>query len=541
MRIPRLLSVALAIAVAILGGSAGAATADRSPPRITGVSVSNGGARYAGDRRLLTTISPNGDGLRDRAAIAFRLSEPAYVTLRLARTTDAPVPIYTRRGYFGRGRHTLFWSPRRVNPRTYVVLLTARDRAGNRRLYGVRTADAARLGRTAVIRVLGLDAAFGRASYRPGALARLRIETDASSVTLQLFRAGDEKVRTTADNVMNGAPVGAARTWTFRHGSHAKRVAVRIPDLPSALYYAQLTSPDGRVGYAPFVLRPPRLGARRIAVVLPTYTWQAYNFRDEDGDGYGDTWYAGRPAEPVRLARPFLRRGVPPHFRKHELAFLRWLQWSRRQQDVEVLADVDLELAAGGAALARAYDLIVLPGHTEYVTERIYRALTRYRNLGGNLVFLSANNLFWKVRRDGSYLRKVRQWRGLGRPEAALAGVQYRGNDAGARQEPYIVRGARQAPWFFAGTGLVNGSRIADTYGFGIEIDSLARSSPPNTIVLAEIPNLYGRGYTAHMTYYESAAGARVFSAGTLNFGGRVNLHPVRRLLENLWARVSVP
>lgn len=535
------LALALACAVAVLAASAGAATADRSAPRITGVSVSNGSAPYAGDRRLLTTISPNGDGLRDRAAISFRLSEPAHVTLKLARTTTAPVSVYTRQGHFARGRHTLFWSPRRVNPRTYLVLLHARDRAGNRRLYGVRTADSAQRRRTAVIRVLGLDAAFGRASYRPGALARLRIETDARSVTLQLFRAGGEKMLTKGDNVMNGAPVGAPRTWTFRHGTQAKRVAVRIPDLQSALYYAQLTSADGRVGYAPFVLRPRRLGGKRIAVVLPTYTWQAYNFRDEDGDGYGDTWYAGRRTEPVRLARPYLRRGVPPHYRKHELAFLRWLHWAQHMDEVEMLADVDLELASGGNALARAYDLIVLPGHTEYVTERIYRALVGYRNRGGNLVFLSANNLFWKVRRDGAHLRKVRLWRGLGRPEAALVGVQYRGNDGGMRQEPYIVRGAHQAPWFFAGTGLVNGSPIASTYGFGIEIDSLARSSPPGAIVLAEIPNLFGRGYTAHMTYYETAAGARVFAAGTLNFGGRVNLHPVRRLLENLWARVSVP
>jgi hypothetical protein len=42
---------------------------------------------------------------------------------------------------------------------------------------------------------------------------------------------------------------------------------------------------------ASFVLRPRPLGERRIAVVAPTLTWQAYNLRDDDdGDGTRDTW-----------------------------------------------------------------------------------------------------------------------------------------------------------------------------------------------------------------------------------------------------------
>ena len=65
------------------------------------------------------------------------------------------------------------------------------------------------------------------------------------------------------------------------------------------------------------VRRPPhRLGEHRVAVVLPTLTWQAYNLRDDDGDGTGDTWYATLPRPHRRLARPFLDRGVPSHFRR---------------------------------------------------------------------------------------------------------------------------------------------------------------------------------------------------------------------------------
>jgi hypothetical protein len=58
--------------------------------------------------------------------------------------------------------------------------------------------------------------------------------------------------------------------------------------------------------------------------------------------------------------------------------------------------------------------------------------------------------------------------------------------------------------------------------------------------VLAQIPDLLGPGRTAQMTYYETEAGARVFSAGALNFGGTVMLwRETARILDNVWARMT--
>ena len=59
--------------------------------------------------------------------------------------------------------------------------------------------------------------------------------------------------------------------------------------------------------------------------------------------------------------------------------------------------------------------------------------------------------------------------------------------------------------------------------------------------MLAEIPDLFGPGLTAQMTYYETGAGAKVFSGGAIDFGGTAMLPAVRRMLENLWARLVVP
>jgi hypothetical protein len=188
--------------------------------------------------------------------------------------------------------------------------------------------------------------------------------------------------------------------------------------------------------------------------------------------------------------------------------------------------------------LARTYDLVVFPGHEEYVTAHAYDVVRRFRDRGGNLLFLSANNFFWKVVRSGPYLTRVAQWRRLGRPEAALVGVQFDAGDYGGRQGAYQVTGAASDPWVFAGTGLANGDRFG---AYGFEIDKRAPASPRGTRLLATIPNLMGPRRSAEMTYYETSAGAKVFAAGALNFAASSDQPVVSRLLENVWARLSRP
>jgi hypothetical protein len=377
-----------------------------------------------------------------------------------------------------------------------------------------------------------VEAAFARESYRPGATARLVLANAARGITLQLFRVGPERVPTRGNSEMQGVAVTAPSAVGVSRGRRVLRVP--IGSWPSGLYFARLQAADGRVGFAPFVVRPRRLGEHRVAVILPTLTWQAYNLRDDDGDGRGDSWYAEWRKRTARLARPYLNRGVPYNFRAYDLPFLRWL--AQTGKDVDVLSDGDLGAAPSGTALARAYDLLVFPGHHEYVTTREYNLVERYRNLGGNLMFLSANNFFWQVVRRGNVIEKTKQWRDLGRPEAALIGVQYRANDRGTHRGPWIVRRAPAASWVFAGTGLREGSRFGDG---GIEIDKTTSASPRGVQVLAEIPNLFGRGFTAQMTYYETPAGAKVFAAGAFTVAGATRNPQVARMLENLWERLA--
>jgi N,N-dimethylformamidase beta subunit-like, C-terminal len=374
-------------------------------------------------------------------------------------------------------------------------------------------------------------AAFQQRSYAPGQRAELRLWTVVPHVTAQFFHAGPERLRSARDDVLGGVP--AAPAFRLAAVPHQR---LTVPGGQSGLYFLQLTAPGGKVGYAPFVLRPTHLGGSRVLVVLPTNTWEAYNFRDVDGNGVGDTWYADPHYNGVDLTRPFLNRGVPPHYRGYDRGFLQWLAHTGKRPDV--LADDDLE-RLGGAQLARLYDLVVFSGHDEYATKHVWDAVRDYRNAGGNLAFLSANDFFYRIVRNGQRMDRIGHWYDFGRCDASLIGAGYVGYNLDRfPNRPYVVTGATAAPWLFAGTGLRNG----DSFGnYGIEINQLVPCSPSGTVVLARIKDTFGPGKSAEMTYYTTRKGAKVFSASVINFGGSAQLPVVSLLLTNLWRHLRRP
>ena len=176
-----------------------------------------------------------------------------------------------------------------------------------------------------------LQARFERPSYLPGQTARLHLDTPASGVTVQVIRSG---VGGTGSPL--GGSVGDPMKLTARGGA----VDVHVHYWPSGLYLARVRA-AGSTAYAPFVVRAPFPGRTRVAVVLPTFTWQAYNLRD------GGSWYADPAVTSVDLQRAFLPPGLPPHFRDYDLGFLRWLYRSAPAPDL--LADEDLDRVGSAA------------------------------------------------------------------------------------------------------------------------------------------------------------------------------------------------
>ena len=391
-------------------------------PVLLDVRVTNGSTPYFGDGRLLTTVSPNRDGFRDVAVVHFRLLRPATVRLEVVATNmvragkGGTTIVWRTARQFDSGARTLTWRPPPdTQPRTYVMRLKV-----GARVYGAYGPSGRQ--NAPVVRVQGIDAGFTRRSYAPGESAELRLATDARLLRLQVFayqspgRPSEQDVKTSGL-----AKTGPIRVdWRAHRDRPALLRVVRAGDWPSGLYFLRATATDGRVGYAPFIVRPRRLGTNRVAVVLATNTWAAYNFADSDGDGWGDSWYVTGRHRSVDLRRPFLDFGVPFRFNDWDLEFVAWL--NRTGRTVDFLSDDDLDGVSSGEELARRYDLVVFPGHEEYVTRHEYDVIEHYRDAGGNLAFLAANNLYRRVDRVGQRLVRRAVWR-----DARASGVADRG------------------------------------------------------------------------------------------------------------------
>ncbi len=490
--------------------------------------------RFAGDRSMFVTIAPGVTG-RDAATVFFSLDRTTHVQLDAVRRGIRKGDVaWSRQMTLGRGVHEVVWRPAPDTPvGSYVMRLTL-SKDGRRRVYGGKRPHTPDRATAPVVHLLGVEAAFTHRSYLPTEPMALTIRADTPLFLLTFLRVGHGPDASLREDELRGIEMAppVPIDWTGKR-SVARTITVQSGEWPSGLYAAKLETVDGRVGFAPFVLRARTPGSSRTAIVLPTNTWQAYNLYDADGDGWGDTWYAGGNP-PVVLDRPYRTRGVPPRFRRYDYPFLRWL--AKTGHDPDFLTDDDLDTLPNGDELRRLYDLVVFPGHSEYETAHAYDVVERFRDLGGRLVFLSANNFFWKVDRAGQTIRRVAQWRTLGRPEARLLGAQYRANDDGTRQGPFTIIDVDAAPWLFSGTGLENGSTLGEEVGgFGIEIDATTTDSPPGTRVLAQIPDLFGPGVSAEMAYYETEAGARVFAAGAMDFPAVLYTEPGTLLVDNLW------
>lgn len=277
-------------------------------------------------------------------------------------------------------------------------------------------------------------------------------------------------------------------------------------------------------------------GFNRVAYIVHTNTWEAYNHQDVDGDGWGETWYAVDEKRSVDLTRPCIRLGAPPKWRIYDVTPLHWIY--RNDKKVDFISDDDLERFKSSRQLARLYNLIVFPGHEEYVTTHTYDLIAGYRNLGGNLMFLSATNFLWRIDRHGNTIRRVAQWRQLGRPESRLVGVQYRGNDEGEHRGPYELTAFGRQSWEFAG---VDQKQLLPWRWFGIEFDKTTSVSPRSIHVLAQVnPHMRDPGLRGQMTYYERS-GAKVFASGILDFPSTAYYSPYRQVLDNVWGRLSKP
>jgi hypothetical protein len=270
---------------------------------------------------------------------------------------------------------------RPVAPGTYLVVVRARDKAGNvgtsvplgrDGLPVVRYGRGVRGRGGITVRYVAVQPPTGPTPA--GGLAEFFVDARHAPYKWSLRR------------------VGESRSIRRGRGTRA-RLRLHAPQGRSGVY--QLTVRTSRhSATVPFAVQSRRHA--RVLVVLALMTWQGRNPVDDDGDGLPDVLTAGRPA---RLARVLAGSGLPVGFATHEAPALAWLDRRHHRYDITT----DAALATGRGPRLTDYAGVLLPGDTRWVTHGLAAALRRFVLRGGHVASLGTDSLrrFVRLTRTG--------------------------------------------------------------------------------------------------------------------------------------------
>lgn len=313
------------------------------------------------------------------------------------------------------------------------------------------------------------------------------------------------------------------------------------PDWTPGFYVLDVRGPGQTAGgeAVPFVVRddagPDGSGTAPLLFQAAVLTYQAYNGYDRYSMYEGPHDKSPAATDRSRVAsfdRPYGGSGyMAPLLYDAPLA----TEIEKRGFDVDYTTDVDVDRRPTQVAAHRA---LVIGGHSEYWTRRMYDAAEYARDHGVNLAFFGANVVYWHARLESSAAGLDRrmavwrraeedplavvdaaqatvQWRSapLNRPESALVGADFGSFNTTGGGFRILDPGS----WILAGTGLTAGQTLPGSLAG--EFDTVRaedHDTPPDIDVLAAAPvSLFGRPTMATMAYYTAPSGAGVFSAGT--------------------------
>jgi hypothetical protein len=311
-----------------------------------------------------------------------------------------------------------------------------------------------------------------------------------------------------------------------RESNWREGFSLEIPqDWVSGVYLGKLSTLEtGGESYVVFIVRDDR----RADLVFQSsdLTWLAYDrwpgFRslyDHGAEPWGAT--AKRPGNDVSFDRPYATywNGFPAGFEpltngsgeflllEHPLSF--WLE--KEGYDVTYISNVDTH--ADGEGLLRG-KVFVSVGHDEYWTAEMLANVTRARDAGVSLAFLSGNSVSGVVSlqpsTDGRPNRVVRRIGGFEAEEQLMGAKSY-----GVGFADWTC--AKPDHWAFEGTGMKEGDRVAQLVGWEYHGPPLA--DHPGLEVLSGGP-VYGwngeaREGTYATTLYPWKKGNLVFNAAT--------------------------
>ena len=445
-------------------------------------------------------------------------------------------------------------------------------------------------------------------SVQAGDTIGFKIKATSSNYHIDVLRLGyygGDGARKLASNL---APTGTstqpaclqqASTGLIDCGNWAVTRSWTVPaDAVSGVYIAHLVNnndPDIE-SHITFVVRDDDSDSD-IVLQTSDETWQAYNRYG------GNSLYAcetvcpaGEPlgykaAYKVSYNRPLrVEDDSPPSalFRGAEYSMIRFLE--ANGYDMSYVSGVDTH--ARGQVLQN-HRLFISSGHDEYWSGPQRSNVENARDAGVNLAFFAGNLMFWKTRFEPSIDGANRanrtlvsykdthfpaqqdpvSWTGTWRdsrfaspadnvkPENAVTGTSFLVNSGTSRiTVPYAYRNMRLWRNTDAANLAVNQTLnlAPDTLGYEWDVDADNGFRPPGTFRMSsttvsglEVFTDYGSSVklggtaTHNLTMYRAPSGARVFSAGTVQwaFGLDDNFHPsstpdrnMRQATVNLFA-----
>ena len=321
---------------------------------------------------------------------------------------------------------------------------------------------------------------------------------------------------------------------------------LRVPeDWVSGYYLARIElrsgDLDGKSVPVFFFVRAPPTRAAPILVQVPVNTWQAYN--PWGGKSLYDSLSIDGRANRVSFNRPTPTNFMQPL--EWEIQLVRFLE--REGYDIAYQTDVDTH--RDPASLLR-HRLVVVNGHDEYWTSEIRGAFDSARDASTNLAFMGANIGYWQVRYEDSE-RTVVGYKSFAdpvadprfetvlfrdltppRPECSLLGVQWEEGKKSSGDGPrdFAVNAAALGDPWMARTGMTGSTTLPELVG--PEWDVVSPSHPADCRKPGRVAFFHYEGSPSNgdAVRYVAPSGARVFSAGSLQFSwGLDTWHPPSR------------
>lgn len=178
-------------------------------------------------------------------------------------------------------------------------------------------------------------------------------------------------------------------------------------DTTSGLFIGVFRNSDGNnASWIPFVVRDDALQADVIVKTSDT-TWAlAYNHFDTMASPltgksyYGDNGTMQAPGNRAHYAtyhKPIVTRAhvVQTYWTNAELPLIRFLERNGYKVKYVSSKDVDRD-----PTVLDKSNMAISSGHDEYYSDGMRNALEAYRDSGKHLLFMSANEVFWRIRFD---------------------------------------------------------------------------------------------------------------------------------------------